>query len=380
MNAFTPIGINTHSQFTDFYVYEWVIRETGEIFYVGKGRGNRAYEYHYNNENAERIRAEHDTEVIILKDNLSEEDALILETHEILRIKTETTWILTNVSTPQGVSNAWSPSKSTPSYSFETVPLIYTSDVEEHYFGMSARNYDTFNPDAVKSVYINDRMVQPEIKKQIFGDRYEQYYEETIQLLKRHGIRVLSSQYAKSVSAWIYCGNLSLWLYEDDQKKAEERIGHRVTAVHIIDVWKTLKALYNNPLPEETDIIEIHPTNTRLPLSKVPQFADEMDALRAGSSLLHKGFNCYESGNVEEAIAFFDKARAKGCMDPSMFHYYAVMFRKLKDYDNEIDILSEAILRYQSFNQDIYGGHILKFKERRDKAMNLLKRTQSKKQ
>ena len=66
MNAFTPIGINTHSQFTDFYVYEWVIRETGEIFYVGKGRGNRAYEYHYNNENAERIRAEHDTEVIIL--------------------------------------------------------------------------------------------------------------------------------------------------------------------------------------------------------------------------------------------------------------------------------------------------------------------------
>lgn len=379
MNSIIPVGINTHSTFSDFYVYEWIIRATGEVFYVGKGRGNRAYEYHYNNESAERIRAANETDIIIVKDSLSEEEALILETQEIMRIKTETSWVLTNVSTPQGVPNAWSPSKTMPAYSFETAPMIYTSDVEEHYFGLCARKYDEVALDPLKSVYINDRMVQPEIKDKIFGGHYEQYYEETVQLLKQHGVRILSSQYVKSVSAWVYCGNLSLWLYEDDQKKAVERIGHRVTALHIIDVWKTLKKLYGLSIQNDTETTEIHPINNRVPLSKIPMFEDDMDALRAGSTLLRKGFDYYERGSYEGAIEYFDKARAKGCVDPSMFHYYAVMFRKLKDYDNEIDILNEAILRYQAYNQDVYGGHILDFKKRRDKAIELMKKSHSKK-
>lgn len=241
MSKITPVGINTHSIYKDFYVYEWKICSTGEVFYVGKGRGNRAYEYHYNNADAEQIRSTHKTEVIIIKDGLTEEEALILETEEILRIKKETSWVLTNVATPQGVSNAWSPSKTTPAYSFETAPLIFTSDVEEHYYGLNGRNYDKVNLSELKSVYISERMVHPDIKETIFGGQYENYLEETIRFLKERGIRVLSSQYAKSVSAWVYCGYLSLWLYEDDQKKAEERIGRRVPAIHLVDVWKELK-------------------------------------------------------------------------------------------------------------------------------------------
>lgn len=33
-----PVGVSTGSTAKDFYVYEWFINETGEIFYVGKGK------------------------------------------------------------------------------------------------------------------------------------------------------------------------------------------------------------------------------------------------------------------------------------------------------------------------------------------------------
>lgn len=39
-------NINEDDLLADYYVYEWFIKETGEVFYVGKGRGNRYKEYH----------------------------------------------------------------------------------------------------------------------------------------------------------------------------------------------------------------------------------------------------------------------------------------------------------------------------------------------
>ena len=44
----SPVGTYTRSKFEDFYVYEWYIEETKEIFYVGKGRGKRYKEIHRN--------------------------------------------------------------------------------------------------------------------------------------------------------------------------------------------------------------------------------------------------------------------------------------------------------------------------------------------
>lgn len=41
-----PVGVSTGSTATVFYVYEWFIKNTGEIFYVGKGRGDRYKTFH----------------------------------------------------------------------------------------------------------------------------------------------------------------------------------------------------------------------------------------------------------------------------------------------------------------------------------------------
>ena len=75
----------------DYYVYAWKIKDTGEIFYIGKGRGDRAYGKHDRAYEAEKIRTQYETVVEILKDNLSEEEALEYESTEIKRILNETT-------------------------------------------------------------------------------------------------------------------------------------------------------------------------------------------------------------------------------------------------------------------------------------------------
>ena len=74
----TFAGQITGSQHTDFYVYEWMIKETGEIFYVGKGRGNRCTVSHGDSV-ADKIRQQYETEIIIVARDLNEEQAIVLE-------------------------------------------------------------------------------------------------------------------------------------------------------------------------------------------------------------------------------------------------------------------------------------------------------------
>ena len=70
-----------------FYVYEWFIVETGEIFHVGKGCGNRMFSLNRRNEYFLRIYSKYNCDVRIYKDNLSEEDAFKLEKDRICELK-----------------------------------------------------------------------------------------------------------------------------------------------------------------------------------------------------------------------------------------------------------------------------------------------------
>ena len=80
------IGQISGSDKHDFYVYEWYIVSTGEIFYIGKGRGNRYREYHTHAYDAERIRSMYETDVLFIGTGLTEEEAVELETQEMFRI------------------------------------------------------------------------------------------------------------------------------------------------------------------------------------------------------------------------------------------------------------------------------------------------------
>ena len=108
--------------------------------------------------------------------------------------------------------------------------------------------------------------------------------------------------------------------------------------------------------------IVINPINNRISLSKINSFNNKP------SKMLLTGNDLRKSGKIEEAIKYFDKVRMKGCCDYNLYEFYALAYRKLKDYDNEIDILDEAILQCERKN---CIGNIQNFRDRRDKAIDL---------
>lgn len=62
-----------------YYVYERIRLDTNQTFYVGKGKGNRAFVLKKNNSNFMRIFEKHDTAVFILEKNLLNSEAIMLE-------------------------------------------------------------------------------------------------------------------------------------------------------------------------------------------------------------------------------------------------------------------------------------------------------------
>ena len=79
-----------------YYVYLWKIKDTGEVFYVGKGTGNRYKTRKRENSFFMKMLNSHDCEPIIYKDNLTEEEAFELEKETIAYYRT-TGCRLTNV-------------------------------------------------------------------------------------------------------------------------------------------------------------------------------------------------------------------------------------------------------------------------------------------
>lgn len=63
----------------DFYVYAHVKPDTKEVFYVGKGKDRRAFDKRNRNKFWNRIYEKHGLEVIFLKKELTQKEALILE-------------------------------------------------------------------------------------------------------------------------------------------------------------------------------------------------------------------------------------------------------------------------------------------------------------
>lgn len=121
-----------------------------------------------------------------------------------------------------------------------------------------------------------------------------------------------------------------------------------------------------------TDVISkkdivIHPVHVRIPLSNILNQNNWAKGYDAGYPLWERGEILRKEGNFEEAIQMFDKARYNGYDSPVLYDSYAMAYHKLKDYDNEIDILDEGIEREKK-----NGINVGRLEARREKAIQML--------
>ncbi|MDU9693701.1 GIY-YIG nuclease family protein [Priestia aryabhattai] len=372
-----PVGVTTGSAATDFYVYEWFIKETGEVFYVGKGRGNRYKAHHERAYEAEKIREMYDTDVRFVKKGLTEEEAVELESQEMTRILNETNDRLTNRMIPFFTKrgNGYDRSSNTPSFQFETAPTLYVNEIEEHYYNLKPQLFDEVILESLKAPVFMNWNIDDQVNT-IYGGNVEKYLGETKSLLLKNGSKVLKSQYAKSTTAWIYVGDESVTKYNLFQKNALDRIGRKIPTYHLIDVWRFLKDNIDEfpPFPLINELTNLNPTHNRVPLEGIKNLYDVSKGFDEGMPYWQEGDKERKNGNLERAIELFDLARYNGYEAPALYKSYTMAFRKLKDYDNEIAIIDEAIERSQTTDGGVNESFILEIKERREKAILLKKK------
>lgn len=112
------------------------------------------------------------------------------------------------------------------------------------------------------------------------------------------------------------------------------------------------------------DDVVITAVHSRVPLNEIQNAKDWDNGFKMGFPHWEKGEEKRKSGNLELAIELFDKARQNGYAAPALYNSYALTYRALKDYCNEIVILDEGIARMPE--------HSSTWDARRSKAIKLL--------
>lgn len=118
----------------------------------------------------------------------------------------------------------------------------------------------------------------------------------------------------------------------------------------------------DSPVPRDSIIVSAK--HSRVPLNEIKNANDWKKGFDEGFKYYEKGEVARRSSHIDEAITLYDKARYHGYCAPALYNAYAVAYRQIKDYDNEIVILEEGMLREPR--------HIGEFEARRNKALKLL--------
>lgn len=113
--------------------------------------------------------------------------------------------------------------------------------------------------------------------------------------------------------------------------------------------------------------VEIYPVNNRVPLEKISNLHNWDKGFEQGYPYWEKGETYREAGDLDKAISLYEKSRFYGYCVPALFESYAMAYHKLKDYDNEIDILNEGIER-----ERVHGISTSRLVTQRNKAIQML--------
>lgn len=112
------------------------------------------------------------------------------------------------------------------------------------------------------------------------------------------------------------------------------------------------------------DDVVISAIHNRIPLKEIRNARNWDKGFELGFPYWEKGEEERKNGNFVVAIELFDKARLNGYAAPALYNSYAMAYRQLKDYSNEIAILDEGIARMPEQSSA--------WNARRDKAIKLL--------
>lgn len=93
----------------DYYVYIWYIKNTNEIFYVGKGKGKRYKDLSSRNKFFKDMYNSHDCDVKKIYENLTEEEAFNKEAETIKWYRENTNYRLTNQTDGGEGTSGWVP-------------------------------------------------------------------------------------------------------------------------------------------------------------------------------------------------------------------------------------------------------------------------------
>ena len=220
------------SQYNNCYVYELFVKTTGEIFYVGRDSEEErdepldVFSPLYKGW-ADRISKGVETEKRILKTGLRESVANYYVLKRIKEIKND------NMLCDRQNCAFWNDNN----IQIGVSPKLEVCPVERHYLGKEAICFDKVEPSNLTTVYLDTSFLAVD---ELYGDRYEEYYNELIQKLEAIGTKTVKSQYAKSIKAWIYLGRIIQLEYEKVQERAINKLGRNVPAYHIFDVLDSL--------------------------------------------------------------------------------------------------------------------------------------------
>ena len=130
--------------------------------------------------------------------------------------------------------------------------------------------------------------------------------------------------------------------------KITENIDRKLVKINPIHNRKNIKQINNKTINSYEDI---------------NLYVKEMDRLR---NICLKVDEYMQPKDCEKAINLLDKVREEGYLTGDLYRRYIKIYHQLKDYDNEIDILEEAIPIMKKNNE-----HILDLKTKLQNAINL---------
>lgn len=102
--------------------------------------------------------------------------------------------------------------------------------------------------------------------------------------------------------------------------------------------------------------------------TKSMNYGNRMLLLNKTAELNNKGIAYEKSGNISQAIKTYEECIALGYDAPHAYDRLMILYRKAKDYNNEIRVIKRALETFE------YPTLVKKYKDRLEKATTLSKK------